>query len=139
MNASFSEIAATIDSADSILVASHVRPDGDALGSTLALALWLRGLRKAVTAWNEDGVTQKYRYLPCHELIVAPNSGPRAFDVIVALDNSVKSRLGTVLDRSVLCSDAYQHRPSCQQRALRRFELRGFQRARNRTDHLRVF
>ena len=98
MNGSFSEIAATIDSADSILVASHVRPDGDALGSTLALALWLRGLRKAVTAWNEDGVTQKYRYLPCHELIVAPNSGPRAFDVIVALDNSVKSRLGTVLD-----------------------------------------
>ena len=98
MNASFSEIAATIESADSILVASHVRPDGDALGSTLAFVLWLRGLRKAVTAWNEDGVTQKYRYLPCHELIVAPNSGPRAFDVIVALDNSVKSRLGTVLD-----------------------------------------
>ena len=32
MNASFSEIAVTIESADSILVASHVRPDGDALG-----------------------------------------------------------------------------------------------------------
>ena len=98
MNASFSEIAACIESAESILVASHVRPDGDALGSTIAFALWLRSLRKTVVAWNEHGVTEKYRYLPCHELIGAPDSVPRAFDVIVALDNSVKSRLGTVLD-----------------------------------------
>jgi bifunctional oligoribonuclease and PAP phosphatase NrnA len=98
MNASFPEIAASIESAEKILVASHVRPDGDALGSTIAFALWLRSLHKTVTAWNEDGVTQKYRYLPHHELVGAPDSVPRAFDVVVALDNSVKSRLGTVLD-----------------------------------------
>ena len=98
MNASFSEIAASIENAENILVASHIRPDGDALGSTIAFALWLRSLRKTVTAWNEHGVTQKYRYLPCHDLIAAPDSVPRAFDMIVALDNSVKSRLGTVLN-----------------------------------------
>ncbi|HEY5704044.1 MAG TPA: bifunctional oligoribonuclease/PAP phosphatase NrnA [Terrimicrobiaceae bacterium] len=98
MNASFSEIAAVIESAENILVASHVRPDGDALGSTIAFALWLRSARKTVSAWNEHGVTQKYRYLPHYDLIGAPDSVPRAFDVIVALDNSVKSRLGTVLD-----------------------------------------
>jgi phosphoesterase RecJ-like protein len=98
MKASFSDIAATIDRAKNILVASHVRPDGDALGSTIAFALWLRSLRKTVTAWNEDGVTQKYRYLPCHELVGVPDSAPRAFEAIIALDNSVKSRLGTVLD-----------------------------------------
>jgi bifunctional oligoribonuclease and PAP phosphatase NrnA len=98
MNASFSEIAESIESADKILVASHVRPDGDALGSTIAFALWLHSLGKTVTAWNEDGVTQKYRYLPQHELVSEPDAVPRPFDVIVALDNSVKSRLGTVLD-----------------------------------------
>src|SRR4029077_8443100 len=98
MNASFSEIAASVESAENILVASHVRPDGDALGSTIAFALWLRSLRKTVSAWNEHGVTQKYRYLPHHELIGEPDPVPRAFDVVVALDNSVKSRLGTVLD-----------------------------------------
>jgi len=98
MNASFSEIAESIESAQNILVASHVRPDGDALGSTIAFALWLHSLGKTVTAWNEHGVTQKYRYLPRHELISKPDSVPRAFDLIVALDNSVKSRLGTVLD-----------------------------------------
>ncbi len=98
MNASFSEIAECIGGAGNILVASHIRPDGDALGSTLAFALWLHSLGKTVTAWNEDGVTQKYRYLPRHELIIPPDSTPRAFDVLIALDNSVKSRLGTVLD-----------------------------------------
>jgi phosphoesterase RecJ-like protein len=98
MNASFSEIADSIAEAENILVASHIRPDGDALGSTIAFALWLSSLRKRVTAWNEDGVTQKYRYLPRYELIVAPDGTPQAFDVIVALDNSVKSRLGTVWD-----------------------------------------
>jgi phosphoesterase RecJ-like protein len=98
MNASFSEIAASLESADNILVASHIRPDGDALGSTLAFALWLLSLGKSVTAWNEHGVTHKYRYLPRHELISVPDSLPRAFDAVVALDNSVKKRLGTALD-----------------------------------------
>lgn len=98
MNASFSEIAASLESADNILVVSHLRPDGDALGSTLAFALWLLSLGKTVTAWNEHGVTHKYRYLPRRELIGLPDSLPRAFDVVVALDNSVKKRLGTALD-----------------------------------------
>jgi bifunctional oligoribonuclease and PAP phosphatase NrnA len=98
MNASFSEIAESIRSAEKILVASHVRPDGDALGSTIAFALWLQSLGKTVTAWNEHGVTERYRYLPRHELISEPDAVPRPFDVIVALDNSVKNRLGTVLD-----------------------------------------
>jgi phosphoesterase RecJ-like protein len=98
MNASFSEIAESVESAEKILVASHVRPDGDALGSTIAFALWLQSLGKTVTAWNEDGVTERYRYLPRCELIAEPDSAPQPFDVIVALDNSVKNRLGSVLD-----------------------------------------
>ena len=42
MNASFSQIAESIENAERILVASHVRPDGDALGSTIAFALWIQ-------------------------------------------------------------------------------------------------
>ena len=97
MNSSFSEIADTIKNAERILVASHIRPDGDALGSTIAFALWLKSIGKSVTAWNEDGVTQRYRYLPQDQIISIPDSVPRPFDVLVALDNSVKNRLGTVL------------------------------------------
>ncbi len=98
MNASFAEIAAALDGAENILVASHMRPDGDALGSTIAFALWLKSRGKNVTAWNEEGVTQKFRYLPAHDIVTVPDAMPRDFDAVVALDNSVKNRLGAVLD-----------------------------------------
>jgi phosphoesterase RecJ-like protein len=98
MNASFSEIAEAVTSAEKILVASHIRPDGDALGSTIAFALWLKSLGKTVLAWNEHGVTQRYRYLPRYDVISEPDTEPQAFDLMVALDNSVRDRLGTVLD-----------------------------------------
>lgn len=98
MNTSFSDIAGTLRGAQKILVASHVRPDGDALGSTIAMALWLKSLGKDVSAWNEEGVTQKFRYLPCCDMVSLPAAEPVDFDVVVALDTSVKNRLGTVLD-----------------------------------------
>jgi bifunctional oligoribonuclease and PAP phosphatase NrnA len=98
MNASFSEIAEAVTRAEKILVASHIRPDGDALGSTIAFALWLKSLGKTVLAWNEHGVTQRYRYLPRYDVISEPDTEPQAFDLMVALDNSVRDRLGTVLD-----------------------------------------
>jgi bifunctional oligoribonuclease and PAP phosphatase NrnA len=97
MNASFSEIAEAVTRAEKILVASHIRPDGDALGSTIAFALWLKSLGKTVLAWNEHGVTQRYRYLPRYDVISEPDTEPQAFDLMVALDNSVRDRLGTVL------------------------------------------
>ncbi len=96
--ATFAQIATALEGAQDILVASHLRPDGDALGSTLAFTHWLRSQGKRVTAWNQDGVTPNFRYLPGHELISKPDATPRAFDALVALDTSVKNRLGTVLE-----------------------------------------
>lgn len=97
MNASFQEIEAALEGAQTILVASHARPDGDALGCTIAFALWLQSRGKTVTAWNQDGVPQKFRFLPRQEICTVPDAVPRAFDAVVALDNAVKSRLGSVL------------------------------------------
>ncbi len=98
MNATFAEIEAALDGAQTILVASHVRPDGDALGSTIAFALWLKARGKTVTAWNEEGMTDKFRYLPESDLVTQPDAAPREFDAVVALDNSVKNRLGSVVN-----------------------------------------
>ena len=94
----FDEILAPLDNARRILVASHLRPDADALGSAIACALWLKGRGKDVTAWIEDGMPEKFRYLPEHELLTAPPSAPEKFDVFLALDTSVKNRLGTVVE-----------------------------------------
>lgn len=94
---SFQTIRDALAGAQTILVASHMRPDGDALGSTIAFALHLRRLGKDVTAWNEDGVPGKFRYLPHYEIVDVPPPSPQAFDAVVALDASTRDRLGTVL------------------------------------------
>ena len=95
--ASFSEICAALRNNHRILVASHYRPDGDALGSVLAAALWLQAEGHAVTAWNEDGVPSKFSYLPESSLISKPAEEPQEFDAILVLDTAVKSRLGPKL------------------------------------------
>lgn len=91
----FPEIFDAIGSARRIAVASHLRPDADALGSTIAFALWLRAIGKEVLAWNEDGVPDKFLYLPGHEIVSRPPAGKVAVDLFVALDTSVFKRLGT--------------------------------------------
>ena len=96
MKPNFDTIAEVLRNAHTVGVASHIRPDADALGSTIAFALWLRECGKEVTAYNEEGSTSKFHYLPCHEIVVMPPSAPQKFDVFVALDTSVKNRLGSV-------------------------------------------
>ena len=80
-------------------MASHVRPDGDALGSTIAFALWLRSMRqdshRVERAWGNAEIPLSAS--------TRTDLGPgfrsaRRLMSIVALDNSVKSRLGRVLD-----------------------------------------
>jgi phosphoesterase RecJ-like protein len=96
-NATFSEIREALRGKRRILVASHLRPDADAYGSTIAVALWLLSEGHEVTAWNEDGMLSKFSFLPSSELVTAPTAEPVAFDAVLALDTSVKNRLGTVL------------------------------------------
>lgn len=97
LEATFGQIRHTLDAATRICVASHVRPDGDAYGCTIAMALHLRSLGKEVVAWNEEGMTDKFRYLPENGLVVAPPDERHEFDVFLALDTSTKERLGRVL------------------------------------------
>src|SRR5664279_2597250 len=88
------EIGAVLRSHQRFAVLGHVRPDGDALGSQLALALSLQLLGKEVTVWNEDGLLEKYSFLPGGERLTKP-SGPQDFEVAIALDTATQSRLGT--------------------------------------------
>lgn len=96
MSAAFDQILAEITAAHTIGVASHLRPDADALGSTIAFALWLQSLGKNVTAWNEEGTPAKFRYLPGHEIVELPPTSPQQVDLFVSLDTSVQNRIGTV-------------------------------------------
>ena len=94
-NASFAAIAEALRAAQTVAVLSHVRPDGDAFGSQLAMALSLTALGKQVTVWNEDGMLEKYSFMPGADLLAQPPAEPQTFDLGVALDTAIQTRLGT--------------------------------------------
>ncbi len=74
-------------------IVGHVRPDGDCVGSQLALALALRNEGKRVTCWNEDPIPQKYKFLDREGLFQKPKPGKK-FDCVIATDCASFARLG---------------------------------------------
>ena len=111
---SFEEIGALLRSQETFAILSHVRPDGDALGSQLGLGLSLAKLGKTVMVRNEDGRLEKYSFLPGGEYLQTPLSEPRDFDVAIALDTAVENRLGTATElvRSAKTWINIDHHPS---------------------------
>src|ERR1051325_6894141 len=93
----FEQIGRILREHHSFAVLGHVRPDGDALGSQLALALSLKKLGKEVRIWNEDGMLEKYSFVPRSELLTKPPSAAEDVDVAIALDTAIQNRLGTAL------------------------------------------
>lgn len=96
-NCTPAQIAAVIRDNRSFVVMSHVRPDGDALGCTLAMGLCLRQLGKDVSMWNEEGCLEKFSFLPGSELVAQPPAEAQSFDVAFVLDTAVRDRVGTCL------------------------------------------
>ncbi len=88
------QIRDLIQSARRVLLVSHVAPDGDAIGSMLGLALFLREQGKELTLACEDPVPDLYTWLPGSADIVRQASGP--YDLIVSLDCSDERRMGGV-------------------------------------------
>jgi phosphoesterase RecJ-like protein len=94
------EIAGLLLRAERVLALCHVSPDGDAIGSLLALGSLLRqsadgrsAPNREITLVSADGVPEQFRFLPgaSHIRTAAP-SGP--WDVVVTLDASDIRRLG---------------------------------------------
>jgi len=94
-NSTFEEIGRALREHQHFAILSHVRPDGDALGSQLALALSLQQLGKNVRVWNEEGMLEKYSFLPRAELLTKPPAIADEVDVAIALDTAIQNRLGT--------------------------------------------
>jgi phosphoesterase RecJ-like protein len=84
-----------IQAAQRVLVTSHVRPDGDAIGSSLALALALRDASKQVQVVLSDGLPTSFNHLPGADLVRTKADGE--FDLIISLDCSDLKRTGTAL------------------------------------------
>src|SRR5262249_12674004 len=77
----------------------HVAPDGDALGSMLALARCLRARGVDVTCtWGDDRwqVPPSYRWLPDIDTLVPPTDVPHRPELMVVLDTASQARLGVL-------------------------------------------
>lgn len=87
--------AAVIGGADSLALACHVGPDGDALGSMLGLGIAAANAGKKVVASfaNPFVMPPSLDFLP-HELLVAPADFPESPEVMVVFDAGSAERLG---------------------------------------------
>ncbi len=85
---------AEIERADSILIGTHLNPDGDALGSALGLALYLEARGKSVEILCQHNAPRNLRFLPTVERVrQEPSRSDHQLGIIVDLDSF--ERLGT--------------------------------------------
>jgi phosphoesterase RecJ-like protein len=90
------QAADAIRGASSVALACHVAPDGDALGSMLALHhLCLANGKPSVASWSEPfTVAPHYQYLPGLDLAVKPADFPAEPEVMLTFDCGSLDRLG---------------------------------------------
>ncbi len=89
-------VRAEIQAARRVLVVSHIRPDGDAIGSLLGLGLALQAAGKEVQMVLSDGLPASYRHLEGSHQVQRRLSG--AVDFVAVVDASDLARTGDALD-----------------------------------------
>ena len=88
--------AARLRAASNILVTAHINPDGDAIGSTLAMLQILRGMGKNVAVYIDDKIPKNFSVMPFAEEIRQPREDEKfSADLLVILDTS-PDRIGNV-------------------------------------------
>jgi phosphoesterase RecJ-like protein len=96
MNDIDAEINAKIASAKNILIVSHVRPDGDAVGAMLGLGLALKHSGKTVQMVLNDGLPASFRHLPGSELVKKEPQGQP--DLFITVDCADFKRTGKLFE-----------------------------------------
>jgi phosphoesterase RecJ-like protein len=95
VNPSLEAICRVFREKDRFLIACHENPEGDAIGSELALALALRKMGKTVTVLNADPVPGNLAFLPGADSVVREEDGSR-YDVAIVVDCGSAERTGRV-------------------------------------------
>lgn len=88
-----------INQYDNIFIGSHVEPDGDNIGSTLALAMAIKKLKRKgnVKVVKTDDIPRDYHFLPNINLIEEQDIN-QTVDLFISLDSSDMNRLGVGKD-----------------------------------------
>ena len=94
---SMTELVTLFESHSSFVLSSHLRPDGDAIGSMLGLGLTLEALGKQVRYLHQDGVPANLAFLEkgCGARVERTDAVTSCEgEVFVALDTANRERLG---------------------------------------------
>jgi phosphoesterase RecJ-like protein len=91
----WTEANAALERANSIILVTHVSPDGDAIGSLLGLMHALRERGKSVEVAVDGGVPDNLRFLPGYEAVM-PKLTVGSWDLMISLDASDEERTGLV-------------------------------------------
>jgi len=92
MNKDLKEAIKIINDEREIYIASHVNPDGDNIGSILALALALKKINKNVYVIKTDEIPSDYMFLPGIDLIQSYDV--KVPELLIVLDCGDVNRLG---------------------------------------------
>jgi phosphoesterase RecJ-like protein len=98
-NETVNRIVAALRDADNILVATHIFPDGDALGSQLALGDILESLGKKVFYFSEGGCSHLHDFIPNCRKLQCQLPDISTFDAAFGLDCGDRLRLGREEER----------------------------------------
>ena len=84
-------------------LSTHINPDGDAIGSELALYSFLKELGKHVLIFNADAVPKIYQFLPFCDAVLPPDTAPEySPEILVVLDAGMLKRIGDDLCRTLI-------------------------------------
>lgn len=71
---------------ESFLLTTHVNPEGDAIGSTLALAIALSSAGKKVKVYTVDPVPKSLKFLPSSDMVEQVQTVNQGFDAVITVD-----------------------------------------------------
>src|SRR3712207_3147825 len=98
-----SQVVELIESKRRFAITSHIRPDGDSLGSSLGLYWLLRALDKEVEVVMRDPVPHAYQKLPGASLVRVTPRVDRPYDAVFVIECSDITRPGLVnLDQQLV-------------------------------------
>lgn len=93
---SIEDILLEIKKRGTFLITTHINPEGDAIGSSLALAIALSSIGKKVEVYTLDPVPKMLRFLPKSEMVHQVKRVNSRFDAVITVDCGDLERVGFI-------------------------------------------
>ena len=92
------QIIRELKAAKTVAIGGHMRPDGDCIGSQMAIAYALAHLGKKVTVLNQDEIPKKLAFLDPKQILSKPSKKTKSYDCVVSTDCATYERMGSACE-----------------------------------------